>query len=134
MYLQQLNQVEKENFLELATILANVDNELASEEKLQILQYRYEMHLHEEDYIIKNKKVDDILQKLSKCEKDIQKIITFELIGLAFSDQKLKVQETELLSIISKHFDINEELFNEMQDKIKSLQKIYLDVNELLSI
>ena len=134
MYLQQLNQAEQENFLELAIILANVDNELATEEELQILQYRYEMHLHEEDYAIKNKKVDDILQQLSESEINIQKIITFELIGLAFSDKKLKVQEIELLSTIRKRFDIDEELFNKMQDKIKSLQKLYLDVNELLSV
>jgi len=134
MYLQQLNQTEKENFLELAYLLANVDDEFAAKEKLQILQYRYEMHLHEDDYSIKKKNIDVILHELSESEANIKKIITFELIGLALSDKNLRVQEIELLSKARTQFNISEELFEKMQDKIENLQKLYFDVNELLSI
>lgn len=134
MYLQQLNQSEKENFLELAYLFADIDNEFADEEKLQILQYRYEMHLHEDDYNIKGKNIDIILQELSESEDNIKKIITFELVGLALSDKNLRVQEIEMLKQVRTYFNISEETFTKMQNKIEELQKLYFDVNELLSI
>ncbi|MBN2778670.1 MAG: hypothetical protein JXR36_13575 [Bacteroidales bacterium] len=134
MYLQQLNQLEKENFLELAYLLANIDKEFANEEKLQFLQYRYEMHLHEDDYNMKEKSIDVILEELSESEESIKKIITFELIGLALSDKNLRVQEIEMLKQVRTYFNISEEAFNKMQNKIEELQKLYFEVNELLSI
>lgn len=106
MFLNRLKQKEKVAFLELAHYVARSDGNFCEEEESIIKTYCYEMQINNIDY---SEEDFDIERVLSVFVNDSsQKVLLLELMALVYSDEMVTYQETEIINIICKCFDIND--------------------------
>lgn len=85
MFLNMLNEKERKNFLELASIAMNVDDKVDESEKHVMEVYRNEMSLH--DYVVKNKELKDLVTAFQASTKKIKKAVIIELAGVLDADE-----------------------------------------------
>lgn len=105
MFLKELNNEEAVAFVNLLDQFANVDNEVAREEKRLIEGYVKELGLEKDKVGILS--YDDIVAVLKKSKERIKRIIYFELIGLALVDGNYGDLEVDYLDKIAIDLDIN---------------------------
>lgn len=105
MFLKELNNEEAVAFVNLLDQFANVDNEVAREEKRLIEGYVKELGLEKDKVGILS--YDDIVEVLKKSKERIKRIIYFELIGLALVDGNYGDLEVDYLDKIAIDLDIN---------------------------
>lgn len=106
MYLALLNDKEKELFLGLAYGLAASDGEYSEAERATIAGYCQEMMVgFDETTMIKQ--IDDIIVEFAQIASDkVKKIIIFEAIGLAMSDNSYDTSEREIIRKMSGSFGV----------------------------
>ncbi len=122
MFLAELQSEEKEAFLELAVLIANVDGNQSIYEDFILQKYQKEMDL--EKYTIKGIALDEILN-VFKNERS-QNIVLTEILQLIYSDGVFHEKERETVRLIKEHFkfDSNEyDSFKDWINKIKELSK-----------
>ena len=118
MYLSILKENEKELFLELVYALSSVDGDVANEEKIMIQSYCDELGIVASPSNISKLDVVNTLAENSDIQS--KKIIIFELIGLAMTDNNYNEEEKEfVLEAVSK--------FGLTSDFIDSCEKIILE-------
>ncbi|MBM7833671.1 hypothetical protein [Clostridium sardiniense] len=105
MFLKELNNEEAVSFVNLLDQFANIDNEVAREEKRLIEGYVKELGLEKDKIGILS--YDDIVAVLKKSKERIKRIIYFELIGLALVDGNYGDLEVDYLDKIAVDLDIN---------------------------
>lgn len=105
MFLKELNNEEAVSFVNLLDQFANIDNEVAREEKRLIEGYVKELGLEKDKVGILS--YDDIVAVLKKSKERIKRIIYFELIGLALVDGNYGDVEVDYLDKIAVDLDIN---------------------------
>lgn len=125
MLLHLFNQREKEFFLELAYLVAKIDNEFAEEEKIIIQQYRREMNL--EDIIVNSEKhsIEEILEFFKDSLIKIQRSIFIEIYALTLSDNKLQKEEENVLDLMQKKFSISDSIKCKTIKVVNDLNKLY---------
>ena len=69
MFLQELNLKEKKNFLELAHYIMTVDGKTDEVELNMFNNFRAEVRLGEDDYVIKKKSIKDIITEFNASKK-----------------------------------------------------------------
>ncbi|GAA0068886.1 hypothetical protein UT300003_04090 [Clostridium sardiniense] len=105
MFLKELNNEEAVSFVNLLDQFANIDNEVAREEKRLIEGYVKELGLEKDKIGILS--YEDIVAVLKKSKERIKRIIYFELIGLALVDGNYGDLEVDYLDKIAIDLDIN---------------------------
>ncbi|MFB7305071.1 hypothetical protein [Heyndrickxia sporothermodurans] len=122
MFLRELNQEEKEAFLELAYLIAKIDKNQSIFENSILNKFKTEMGI--DKYSIKGSDIEDILKVF---ENDRTKnIVLVEILRLIFSDGVFHDFERESIQLIKKHFGFNKDDFQSLRDwviKIKELEK-----------
>ncbi|KYD00169.1 hypothetical protein B4102_1181 [Heyndrickxia sporothermodurans] len=122
MFLRELNQEEKEAFLELAYLIAKIDKNQSIFENSILNKFKAEMGI--DKYSIKGSDIEDILKVF---ENDRTKnIVLVEILRLIFSDGVFHDFERESIQLIKKHFGFNKDDFQSLRDwviKIKELEK-----------
>ncbi len=126
MLLKSLSRPEQELFLELCDFAANIDNDFSKKEQEYIQEYRQEMFLSENDYVIKGLGYDAILEKLIEISSpaNIRRIL-IELIALLKADQIIHPQENELISKLKEDFSISSAQINEINELLELLNNVY---------
>jgi len=125
MYLNRLNKEEQKNYLELAHLAANYNENFANEQKELIRAYRKEMLLTRDDYEIKDKSYDDIINFYKKCSKEERNIVFIEIVSLILSDNNYDEKEKEVIDKIRRDFSISEKKHDELVNKINTLNDTY---------
>lgn len=124
MFLNMLNQKEKEYFLELANIAMNVD-EVVTEEELDMLDmFRKEMSL--QDYVIKNVPLDKLKADVDLCSKRNKKVMLFELTGMMYADNEVADVEDKWLKDLGNRWGFRE-------SEIKKIIRWVMDFNDMLA-
>lgn len=122
MFLRELNQEEKEAFLELAYLIAKIDKNQSIFENSILNKFKAEMGI--DKYSIKGSDIEDILKVF---ENDRTKnIVLVEILRLIFSDGVFHDFERESIQLIKKHFGFDKDDFQTLRDwvlKIKELEK-----------
>ena len=75
MFLGMLNEKEGKNFLELANIAMMANGDEAKEAEKAVLQ-AFKLELEMQDYVIKNKKQEELVTAFQASTKKIKKAVT----------------------------------------------------------
>lgn len=119
MFLNQLNQQEKEIFLKLAIAVIRADKKIEENEKKYIAEYAHEMNIQSYDL---NIDVDDnaLCKNIIENSSDaIKRIFLVELTACAYSDGRFDKEEKSLISSITSDLGLNE---NELSECVKLLE------------
>ncbi|MFZ7944104.1 hypothetical protein [Neobacillus sp. 19] len=120
MFLAELHQEEREAFLELAALIANIDGNLSVFENSILNKYKKEMDL--EDYKITGLAMEDILKNF-KTERS-KNIVLTELFQLIYSDGVFTEKESETVQLIKAHFGFDSSEFASFKDWILKIKEL----------
>lgn len=121
MFLAELQQEEKEAFLELAALIAKIDGNNSIFENSLLAEYKKEMGI--ENYLIRGLTMEEIIN-VFKSERS-KNIVLTELLRLVFSDGVYHDHERESIRLIKKHFGFHADEYDSFKDwilKIKELE------------
>jgi len=119
-----LDRKEKENFLELAYLVANGDKVTEANTEYVIKLYRDEMGLYEECYKLKGEDFYTLIDCLKNIEQQKKNIIYFEIISLMVSDKRFDPREKDLASQIRNSWNITSEKHFEFLQWLYDKQKL----------
>lgn len=124
MFLNLLNNNQKELFLDLAIKAAEANGVVEIEEKNMLKAFSIEMQIPARYETIKS--IDEILDTLEKitAEKE-RRILTFELIGIIFADGQYDKREETFMSRVSEKSGISMEKIQEMIEVLSEYEKVY---------
>ncbi|MFK9093958.1 hypothetical protein [Bacillus salipaludis] len=126
MFLAELHPEEKEAFLELAALMANIDGNLSVFENSILNKYKKEMDL--EDYKIKGLAIEDLL-KIFKTERS-KNIVLVELFQLIYSDGVFAEQESKSVQLIKEHFGFDTNEYGSFKDWIVKIKELSVSPKE----
>jgi len=106
MLLMQLQAQEKFAFLFIAHHIAKSDGKFGNKERVMIKDYCIEMGIDDIFYDSKSYNLDECLSKFKSSKS--QKILLLELMILIHVDDKFNQNESNLVDIISKKFNIDD--------------------------
>ena len=133
MYLMKLSDSVKNSFLELAYLVAVADNDFSDEEKIVMEAYKNELQIDYDLQTIDNSiNLETVIQSLcTNANEAEKKIIVFEIIGLAMTDNLYDDEERKTIKQINEAFQLDaayllncEQLINkyiELQTQIDAL-------------
>ena len=124
MYLGELNAKEKESFLDLGIGLASVDGKFSDEEKNTVRLLCDEMGI-EYRYTAKVSPEEAAQFFVTEANPRIQRIVVFELLGIAMADSIYQDCELAMITNIAKAFSINEREVTQICEAIKQLYGLY---------
>lgn len=132
MYLALLNEKEKEKFLGMAFNLATADGNYSEVEKAAINGYCQEMQCNfDEEMLVKP--MDVLIQDIKlNSDNRIQKILIFELIGLAMVDGSYDEDERSLINKIMVEFNIGVEFAKNCENLLKEYIAFQTKLNQLV--
>ncbi len=125
MYLGELNAKQKNCFLDLGIGLAAADGNFSDTEKNTIHLLCDEMRM-EDRYQAEASPEEAIRFFTSEASRHIQRIVVFELLGIAMADSVYEARELELVSKIAKAFSIGEDEIKEISDAVAQLYGLYV--------
>ena len=108
MFLLSLSQEEREVFLELAVYAAKVDHELHESENALISLYRGEAQLH--GYKLQGTDIETIMDFFKAKDESTRKKVFFETLGVLWIDNKVTIEECELISTLQTELKIDDVL------------------------
>lgn len=108
MFLTELNERERKNFLELASYTMKVDGNISLEEQDIFQNFRAETRLSEEAYKIVEKDPLLIIRDFNASRKKIKKIVVFELLGIIMADEIYSQKEEEIISKLIQEWNLRE--------------------------
>ena len=118
MYLSLLNENEKIYFLGLAYNIATIDGNYSNEEKAMINGYCQEMQVEFNEKTMINSNDFFITKINSSSDNKVKRIILFELIGLAMSDNNYDEIEKEMVLDLSNSFEIESSYLDKCEDAL----------------
>lgn len=131
MFLNLLNNEQKELFLDLAIKAAEANGVVALEEKNMLKAFSIEMQIPARYRT--EKKTDEILDSLTRITNyKEKKIISFELIGILFSDGTYDNQEREFMNQILERSEIQMEVIEKMISVLAEYKSIYEKMYDLV--
>lgn len=130
MYLNRLEDKSKEFFLELAFLISLADGKLSLEEKQLLKSYKAECLL--ENYKFKGLNLSEIKKHFFETEKDVQKIIIFELLGLSYIDNDYHESEKKIINDLSISFNIDNKIVDAFEKDIIELNRIYTSTSSII--
>ena len=133
MFLNQLNESNKERFLNLCGHAIMADNVVEPEEMEYLALCCYEMEIPNQLPDI-SESLDDIISDISKDATAYEKkIIAFELIRLFKYDGSYDDEEKAFMKPIIEEFGIDLEKHDKMEDAADKYTKIYDEICDLLT-
>ena len=111
MFVNVMNQGEKENFLELVYKMATCDGVYAEEEKELVTNYKLELNLKD---IPDTKTVSELLDYFSEKSSALRRIVFFELYGMVMADGEIEKNEKEIMEELKSKFALDEKGYADM--------------------
>lgn len=124
MFLNLLQESNKELFLKVCVHAALANEIFAEEEKDMIYAYCHEMNIAE--YIPENvEKLDEVVHSLNAQADEVEKkIIVLEVLGLIKADGVYDEKEKDFMKMLVKKMNVKEDVLSQYN----SLLEIYLAV------
>ena len=127
MFLEMLNDEQKDLFMNLAIRAAEANDEVEDSEVEMLRQFAVEMGL--EPRTSTDMDVDEILKRLKEvCGVTERRIILFELIGIMFSDRLYDDREKEFLLDVTRRMELPETILQEMTSLVEKYMILYNDI------
>jgi tellurite resistance protein len=120
MFLAELQQEEKQAFLELAARVATIDGNVSIYENSILNKYKKEMGL--KNYKPENRSMEEILKVFQT--KRSQNIVLAELFQLIYCDGVFHDQESEYIRLIKEHFGFNPDEYGSFKDWIEKIREL----------
>lgn len=111
MFLDKLNDKEKEMFLDLAVYAAQANGVVEETEKNMIMQYCKEMGVAFYD-ISKLHTLEEIIGVFTKSSKEKKKIVVLELLGLCYADNEFDDIEDAFVKKVSNDIGLKDEIYD----------------------
>lgn len=124
MFLGMLNEREEKNFLELANIAIMANGDEAKETEKAVLQ-AFKLELEMQDYVIKNKKQEELVTAFQASTKKIKKAVIIELAGVLDADEGIDDIEDSWIRKLGEDFGFRD-------SEIKKMVRWTQDFNDLL--
>lgn len=124
MFLGMLNEREGKNFLELANIAIMANGDEAKETEKAVLQ-AFKLELEMQDYVIKNKKQEELVTAFQASTKKIKKAVIIELAGVLDADEGIDDIEDNWIRKLGEDFGFRD-------SEIKKMVRWTQDFNDLL--
>lgn len=118
MFLDRLNDKEKEMFLDLTVYTSQANGVVEDTEKNMILQYCKEMGVAFYD-ISKLHSLDEIIAVFSKSSKEKKRIVVLEILGLCYADGDFDTVEQAFAKKFSQDIGLKEDVFDILSRDIK---------------
>lgn len=132
MFLNRLNDEQKNLFLDLCVHAAMANNDFAKEEKQTIDQYCVEMQIAEPRYTA-NYSLDEVVDKLIAIStKEELRIILLEITALIISDNVYDNEEQKFMDSFAERIGFSKEKVGEMLDCLNDLSRVYQKINSLV--
>lgn len=133
MYLRELNEKQKNCFLDLAISLAAADGDFSDMEKNAIHLLCDEMCIA--DRYQANASPDDAIRLFaSESNQHIQRIVVIELLGVAMADNVFEERELELVDKAAKAFLVGKDELEEISNAIAQLYGLYVKFNHFIGL
>lgn len=124
MFLGMLNEKEGKNFLELANIAMMANGDEVKEAEKAVLQ-AFKLELEMQDYVIKNKKQEELITAFQASTKKIKKAVIIELAGVLDADEGIDDIEDSWIRKLGEDFGFRD-------SEIKKMVRWTQDFNDLL--
>ena len=118
MFLDRLNDKEKEMFLDLTVYSAQANGVIEDTEKNMILQYCKEMGVAFYD-ISKLHSLEEVIAVFSKSSKEKKRIVLLEILGLCYADGDFDTVEQAFAKKFSQDIGLKDDLFDTLSRDIK---------------
>lgn len=132
MFLNRLNDQEKNSFIQLAHHLAHSDGSVAQQEEDVIAKYCMEMQIDDIEYSEGAFNLDEVL-KIFKADSH-KKIVLLEIMALVFADGILDDAEQEVINQIIDAFKLNPNLAIVYKEWAKSILSLFVQGEALIHI
>ena len=131
MFLNNLNNEQKNLFLEFAIKAAEISRGMSLEEKNMLKEFALEMMITPKYETIKSS--EEIIKRLTEIssKKDLR-IITFEILGIMYSDSNYDETEKDFVFSIANAFGITKESVIDMDSAIKKYSELYSEICNLV--
>lgn len=131
MYLGELNALQKNRFLDLGISMAVADGVFADVEKRAIHLLCDEMRI-EDRYEAEMPPEDAIRFFATEADRRIQRIVVFEMLGIAIADGVYDPGEQKLLADAIKTFSIDDKEIKEISETVRRLYGLYVQINRFI--
>ncbi len=133
MYSGERNAKQKNRFLDLGTGLAIADDDFSDTEKDTIHLLCDEMRI-EDRYEAEASPEEAIRFFASEASQHIQRIVVFELLGIAMADSVYAARERELIAEAAKAFSIGDDEIKEIRDAVEQLYGLYVKFSRFVGV
>ncbi len=131
MFLNRLKDEQKGLFLELAIKAAESSCGISKEEREMIKAFAKEMNIPVKYECEMNfEQITNSLLKISS-HKDLR-IITFEIIGIMYSDSTYDETERAFVKDMAEKFSLEDGLIQKMEVLLENYSKLYSEIYELI--
>lgn len=132
MYLNRLNEEQKDLFIDLCIHAALANDKFVDEEKELINVYCDEMNITSVRYEA-NRSLDEVVEKLIGIStKEELRIIILEITALMISDKVYDEAERKFMKDLSAKADLSEDKQNEMLENLHKLTDIYKAIDDIV--
>lgn len=132
MFLNRLDNNSKEVFLSLAYYISTVDSSYENVQKTLIVKYLQEMNISDIEFKINEFSLIESIKKITN--KEYQKIILIELLGIINNDNIITSIEKDMLDTIVDTWNINSSLVVVYSEWSKNLLSLYVQGEALLEL
>ncbi len=134
MYLMNLSEKVKKAFLELAYLVAVSDNDYSDEERLVMEAYKKELQI---EYDMDNSDInidpDVVVQVLCADANEAEKkIIVFEIVGLAMTDDQFDDEERKMIKQMNAAFQLDDDYPSECEALINKYVELQSQIDALV--
>ena len=135
MYLMKLSENAKKSFLELAYLVAAVDNDFSDEEKIVMEAYKKELQIdYDLDAMDGNINLETVIRILCQDANEAEKkIIVFEIIGLAMTDNLYDDEEKKTVKMLNEAFQLDETYPSSCESLINQYIELQTQIDALVT-
>lgn len=133
MYLGELNAKQKNRFLDLGIGLAAADDDFSDAEKDTLHLLCDEMRI-DDRYEAEVSPEEAIRFFASESSQRIQRIVVFEMLGIAMADSVYENSERKLIAEAAKAFSIEDDEIKEVSDAVVQLYRLYLKFSRFVNV
>lgn len=131
MFLNSLNDSQKDLFLDLAIKAADASRGISVQEKNMLKAFALEMRIPPK-YECAESELGILDEMKKRSTKKELKIITFEILGIIYSDSEYDDVEKAFVDTLAKTFDIASECVDEMESIIKKYSSLYSEICDIV--
>jgi hypothetical protein len=122
MFLSVLNEQERKIFGSMIVKIAEVDGEIAEEERELFDNFKTELQVDELDEM--DLGLVEAIEILSKSSEVVKRSILLEVVSMVLSDETLSKEEKELVDTIANRFGLDNDK-EKFYSSVRELQYLY---------